>query len=175
MQTRGPEAFDIFCEALRHAGQDYLASLLTGDDKLTSVQIIQQTLRFHLGIDCQEVQRAWRKFLLSQQLSIENNYILPNLVDKENGNRQLKKYEEILGKETRPTSNRFIVIEGRPGVGKSTYVSKLVETWVNRSNEFVIGRFELIFLIRMNELKSLSRAGPIRDTDLFRLFHIDRK
>ena len=144
-------AWDAFLDALIAANQSYLADLLKASLQLEYsldaaigkrrvegqtvldplYQALQQQLRQNIIKDCEIIRQAWEDYLpvTSLALAFQKLQIIGT-----NGCRtkeiSIDSYDYLMDR-----SQRIFLIEGDPGIGKSTYVNKIAR----------IGQMDMMF------------------------------
>lgn len=164
-------AATVLLEALKVSKQEYLVNILTKDsiDDDDIIKDLQKKLKHDIQIDAQNVRQTWGDFLrvtdlkeVAQQLIvIETNQ--SRAIDKDM--RTIYDYAYL----TDPTK-RIYLIEGDPGIGKTTYVGKLALDWATDSDKILQEAFDVVFFVKCSRIRS-NFIDFIYDTVIEKQYH----
>lgn len=131
-------------EALKKAKQTFLVEKMTNRCSALFDRHAKRS-RKAIKLHCENVRETWQDFLLFTDL---NEIFQPLEVIETNGTRvkniAITNYDYLMDE------NKCVyLIEGDPGVGKTTYVNKLALEWADGSNDFLCNLFDVVLLVHL--------------------------
>ena len=140
--------------------------------RLPADDMKKKDIKARLQNMCQNITNVWGRLL--SETSLAKCFVEPDIIEEEIGEDGKKKRKET-GKVVDSYEKLFqseglggrIVIEGDPGMGKTTYVNKLALDWSSDPSPFLKSTFSTVFLIPLRTLNggkstTLSEAADIQ-------------
>lgn len=126
LQSRD-HAWDVLLDALRIANQSDLADLLSTTAELEN--LCEIIARKYIKDECETIPQVWEDFVEVTELPFANENL--QIVELNDGHTTQIIIEPSDYKYLTKMNNRIFLIEGDPGIGKSTYVNKIALDWAN--------------------------------------------
>lgn len=144
--------WDSFINALRSCKQSYLANRLNNSlqntSHTTNIALVRN-LKHLLLQNTELIRRFWENFLAVTDL--RNAYQPLRLIKKDLRNQAyvIETYDYLWSQQP---SIRIFIVEGSPGTGKTIYVCRLAQIWMDEEAD-LHKHFEYIFLVQLQQLR----------------------